>query len=134
MMSATNKRVRRSILFILWEHGAMTKEDVAVKVGNMKGIEHVPSPHSLSALLSKTKSVIVVGKKQVLNYAGQTALHNLYDIDREIIQDEKEIVCLLEPSVMSPDERKEARKCLSCGRTRIFLEGHDECIHCVRTI
>lgn len=134
MMSATNKRVRRAILYILWENGAMTKEDVAVKVGNTQGIEHVPSPHSLSALLSKTKSIIVVGKKQVLNYAGQSALHNLYDIDREIIHNEDEIICLLEPSVMSPKEKKNARKCFSCGRTRIFLEGHDECINCVRII
>ena len=66
-MSATNRRVRRAILEILYDSGPMTKEEMATALANRKGVAHVPSPHSLSALLCKSHSIIQLGKKKVEN-------------------------------------------------------------------
>jgi hypothetical protein len=131
-MSATNRRVRRAILNILWQKGPLTKEDVAVALADAKGINHVPSPHSLSALLCKSASVVIVGKKKVENLIGQKASHALYDVDRDVVRDESELSFLLEPSTMTPKEKAVAVKCPSCSRTRILPPEHTECLRCSR--
>jgi len=131
-MSATNRRVRRAILEILWDEGPLTKEEVATELAKRKGVGRVPSPHSLSALLCKSNSVISVGKKTVQNIIGVKAQHLLYDIDREIVLDVSEIEYIREPSTMTPKERAKAAKCKSCSRTRIFPENENECISCLR--
>ena len=131
MMSATNSRIRRAILYALWEHGASTKEDVANHLAHHKGINRVPSPHSLSALLCKSSSIIIVGKKTVENIVGVKSQHALYDLDREIVLSIDDIPFILEPSTMTPSERAVARKC-GCGRTRIFPTNKDECLSCHR--
>ena len=74
-MSANNRRVRRLIVDILWEHGAMTKEGVAQKLTSEKNVRAVPSPHSLSALLSKNPQIIPVGSEMVENAVGVKAKH-----------------------------------------------------------
>jgi len=130
-MSATNSRIRRAILEVLWEHGPMTKEEVAVKLGDSKGVRRVPSPHSLSALLCKSHSVIIVGRKVVENIVGVKSKHAMYDIDREVVIDKDEILYIREPSTMKPKEKAVARKC-SCGRTRVFPPDSDECLSCQR--
>lgn len=130
-MSATNSRIRRAILNVLWEHGPATKEDVAVHLGNEKGIRRVPSPHSLSALLCKSHSIIIVGKKTVENIVGVKSQHALYDLDREIVLQKDEIKFVREPSTMTPEERSLSQKC-GCGRTRIFPPDSDECLSCQR--
>jgi hypothetical protein len=131
-MSATNRRVRRAILEILWEGGPMTKEDVAVALGEKKGVNHIPSPHSLSALLCKSHSVITVGKRKVENILGHRSSHSLYDLDREVVLSKDEIKFIREPSTMTPTERRQAMKCVACGRTRVFPPNYEECLHCGR--
>ncbi len=131
-MSATNRRVRRAILEILYDSGPMTKEEVASALAERKGVNHVPSPHSLSALLCKSHSVIVVGKKQVENMVGVKAKHLVYDIDRDVVLCKDELIYIREPSTMTPKEKARASKCLSCGRTRIKPADSDECLTCVR--
>tara|TARA_Y100000356_G_C11177292_1_gene244825 strand:- start:27 stop:443 length:417 start_codon:yes stop_codon:yes gene_type:complete len=131
-MSATNRRVRRAILEILYDSGPMTKEEMASALASRKGVAHVPSPHSLSALLCKSHSIIQLGKKKVENSLGVTTKHNVYDIDRDVILCKDELIHIREPSTMTPKEKVRATKCLSCGRTRIKPEGFDECLTCVR--
>ena len=130
-MSATNSRIRRAILDVLWEGGAMTSGEVAVALGDKKGVARVPSPHSLNALLCKSASVIIVGKKRVENMAGVKSNHALYDLDREVVLSADEILFIREPSTMTPKEKALARKC-GCGRTRIFPPESDECLSCHR--
>ena len=130
-MSATNSRIRRAILDVLWVHGAMTKEEVANALANKKGVKHIPSPHSLSALLTKSHSVIIVGKKDVHSMTGVKTKHALYDLDREIVLEKDDIQYVREPSTMTPKEKSVARKC-GCGRTRIFPRDTDECLSCQR--
>jgi len=131
-MSATNSRIRRAILDLLWEHGPMTKEEVAACLGQHRGVAHIPSPHSLSALLCKSHSIIVIGKKQVENIVGAKSKHALYDIDREVVLHKSEIKYIREPSTMTPKEKATSLKC-ECGRTRIFPPNSDECLSCART-
>ena len=132
-MSATNRRVRRAILEILYDgEGGMTREDVAVALGEYKGVDKIPSPHSLSALLKKSASTIVVGKKVVENLMGNRNKHNLYDVDRSIVKERSELKYMLEPSVMTPNEKAKASKCQSCSRTRIMPDDGDECLTCIR--
>lgn len=130
-MSATNSRIRRAILDVLWDEGPMTKEEVAVALAERKGVRRVPSPHSLSALLCKSHAVIVVGKKEVQNIVGVKSKHALYDLDREVVMDQSEIRFIREPSTMTPKEKALARKC-ACGRTRIFPPDSEECLTCQR--
>lgn len=130
-MSATNSRIRRAILEVLWEHGPLTKEETANHLGNKKGVRRIPSPHSLSALLCKSHSIIIVGKKTVENIIGVKSQHALYDLDREIVLSEDDIKFVREPSTMTPSEKAASQKC-GCGRTRIFPEGLTECLSCHR--
>jgi hypothetical protein len=132
-MSATNRRVRRAILDILWDEGPLTKEEVANELANRKGVGRVPSPHSLSALLCKSNSVISVGKKTVQNIVGVKAKHLLYDIDREIVLTKDEIKYIREPSTLTPKEKALSAKCPHCSRTRIFPEGSTQCLSCLRS-
>ena len=80
-MSANNRRIRRVIVDILWEHGAMTKQEVAEHLQNHRGVRQVPSPQSLSALLSKNPQVICVGIAKVETAAGITARHMTFGIE-----------------------------------------------------
>ena len=59
-MSANNRRIRRVIVELLYEHGAMTKEKMASLLGRIKSVRTVPSPHSLSALMAKNSQIVVV--------------------------------------------------------------------------
>lgn len=130
-MSANNRRVRRLIVDLLWEFGEMTKEEMAEKLTTKKNVRTVPSPHSLSALLSKNPQIVAVGSEKVENAVGIKASHLVYDIDRNLIQNREEIVYTRSPTVMTPKQKKEAIMC-ECGRIRVFPPGYNKCLHCVR--
>lgn len=130
-MSANNRRIRRVIVELLYEHGAMTKEKMASLLGRTKSIRTVPSPHSLSALMAKNSQIVVVGKELVENAVGTKAIHLVYDINRDLIQSKDDIPLTRSLTVMSPKEKKKAMKC-HCGRIRVFPEDSDKCLHCLR--
>ena len=52
-MSANNRRIRRVIVDLLYDYGPLTKDEMATLLAKEKTIRAVPSPHSLSSLLSK---------------------------------------------------------------------------------
>jgi hypothetical protein len=130
-MSANNRRVRRFIVEILWSHGPLTKEGVAEKLSILKNVRAVPSPHSLSALLSKNPQIVAVGSEKVENAIGVKASHLLYDIDREVIRTLEDIVYTRSPTVMTPRQREMANQC-ACGRIRILPPDSQICLHCLR--
>ncbi len=131
-MSANNRRIRRILVDILWERGAMTKEEMASILSKDKSIRTVPSPHSLAALMSKNPQIISVGKQSVENVVGIKAKHLIYDINRDLIKSKEDIVCTRTPTVMTPTQMKKAERCEQCGRTRVFPDGYRKCLHCVR--
>jgi len=130
-MSANNRRIRRIIVDFLYEHGAMTKEGMADLLMKTKSIRTVPSPHSLSALMSKNPQVISVGSEQVENAIGTKAKHLIYDIDKKLIQSKEDIIYTRSLTVMTPHQKKLAQKC-ACSRIRIFPPNSNTCLHCVR--
>lgn len=130
-MSANNRRIRRVIVELLFEYGPLTKEGMAALLSKVKSVRTVPSPHSLSALMSKNSQIVVTGKEVVENAVGAKATHLVYDINREIIKSKDDITYTRSLTVMSPAEKRKAQKC-KCGKTRVFRENEDVCLHCIR--
>lgn len=130
-MSANNRRIRRIIVDILYEYGEMTKEGMADLLSKKKSVRTVPSPHSLSALMSKNPQVVAVGSEQVENAIGTKAKHLIYDIDRKLIRSKEDIVFTRSLTVMTPQQKKDSQKC-KCGRIRVFPPDSNVCLHCIR--
>ncbi len=118
---------------MLFEFGPSTKERMAELLQQKKNVRSIPSPHTLSALLSKNPQIIAVGKEEVENIVGIKAKHLIYDINRNLIQNKDDIMLTRTPTIMTPQQKKQARKC-HCGRHRVFPDGYDECLHCVRDL
>tara|TARA_R110000822_G_scaffold27401_5_gene81841 strand:+ start:2389 stop:2796 length:408 start_codon:yes stop_codon:yes gene_type:complete len=133
-MSANNnnKRVRRAIVELLLEHGPATREEVAELLQNYKGVKNVPSPNSLSALMSKNPQVVIVGRQKVEMTVGINTHHMLFDIDRQAIKTKDDLILTRPISVMTPSERRVAVQCQGCGRTRIMPKNQETCITCIR--
>jgi hypothetical protein len=120
-MSANNRRIRRIVVDLLWEHGESTKERMAKLLAQHKSVRNIPSPHSLSSILRKNTQVIVVGTEKVEN-----------DIDRYLVREKDDLIYTRSPTVMTPKQRKAAQKC-SCGKLRVFPPySPDMCLHCYR--
>ena len=130
-MSANNRRIRRIIVELLYEHGEMTKEGMAAILSKKKSVRTVPSPHSLSALMAKNSQIIVVGKEKVENAVGAKAIHLVYDRNRELIQSKDDITHTRSLTVMTPSEKEKSQKCV-CGRIRVFPDNSNVCLHCIR--
>ena len=125
-MGANNRRIRRLIVDLLWEHGAMTKDRMAVLLSEHKSVRVVPSPHTLSSLLAKNTQVVQVGKERVENAIGVKSY-------RDLIKCSEDIILTRTPSVATPKEKERMSKCPECGRNRILPADSDVCLHCVRT-
>lgn len=132
-MSANNRRIRRIIVDLLYEHGEMTKEGMADLLSKKKSVRTVPSPHSLSALMSKNPQVVSVGSEQVENAIGTKAKHLIYDINRKLIRSKEDIIYTRSLTVMTPQQKLEAKKC-GCSRIRVFPPDSRVCLHCVRRL
>ena len=127
-----NKRVRRAIAAILFRHGPLSRDRVGEYLKDYRGIKNVPSPNSLSALMSKNPQVIEVGRERVELTNGTRAYHLLFDVDRDVVHSAEELRLTQPVSMMSPAERRKATKCSVCSRASIILEG-DVCLSCERT-
>lgn len=127
-----NKRVRRAIVELLFEHGACTREQVAEHLQNYKGVKNVPSPNSISALMSKNPQVVIVGREKVEMTNGVSTHHFQFDIDRSVIHTKDDLLYTRPLSVMTPSERRRAIQCECCARTRILPEGEQPCLSCRR--
>ena len=131
-MSANNRRIRRIVVALLFEHGAMTKEAMAALLAKEKSVRNIPSPHSLSSILCKNSQIISVGTQFVENAIGIKTQHLVYDVDRNIIREKEDIIHTRSPTVMTPKEKRMASKCPGCGRVRVLREGEDFCLSCIR--
>lgn len=132
-MGANNRRIRRLIVDLLWENGPMTKERMADLLSQHRSVKVIPSPHTLSALLSKNTQVIIVGSEKIENIVGVKSAHAIYDIDRELIKSTEDIIFTRSPSVATPKEKQRMVKCDECGRNRVFPRGAEKCLHCIRS-
>tara|TARA_R110002020_G_scaffold184769_4_gene382043 strand:+ start:8618 stop:9040 length:423 start_codon:yes stop_codon:yes gene_type:complete len=131
-MSANNRRIRRIVVSLLFEHGAMTKEAMAALLAKEKSVRNIPSAHSLSSILCKNTQIIAVGTQYVENAVGAKTKHLVYDVDREIIINKEDIPYTRSPTVMTPSEKRKASKCPECGRVRVLRKNEDICLSCIR--
>jgi len=131
-MSANNRRIRRVIVDLLFEYGPLTKDEMATLLAKKKTIRAVPSPHSLSSLLSKNTQIIVVGTRKVETIVGTKNNYSLYDIDRELILCKDDLTYTRSNAVMTPSEKKKAIKCKMCGRLRVQPSKIGMCLECHR--
>lgn len=127
-----NKRVRRAIVELLFAHGACTREQVAEHLQNYKGVKNVPSPNSISALMSKNPQVVIVGREKVEMTNGVSTHHFQFDIDRQVIREVGDLLYTRPLSVMTPSERRRAIQCEVCARTRIMPSDEQPCLSCRR--
>jgi hypothetical protein len=125
-----NKRVRRAIAEILLKHGPATRERIGELLQDYKGVKNVPSPNSISALMSKNPQVVIVGREKVEMTIGINTHHMSFDIDREVIKTKEDLIYTRPISVMTPKERSIAMKCMTCGRTRVMPDGELPCLSC----
>ena len=116
---------------LLYEFGPSTKERMAQLLNQKKSVRSIPSPHTLSALLSKNPQIVAVGSEDVENIVGIKAKHLIYDLNRHYIKNKEDIVLTRTPTIMTPSQKKLAQKC-QCGRVRVFPKGSGVCLLCVR--
>lgn len=131
-MSANNRRIRRVIVDLLWEHGPITRNELAALLHKNRGIREVPSDTSLSSLLSKNVQAESVGFAKVENIAGIKTKHMIFDVRRDLIKSKIDIVFTRPPSCMSARERALAVRCVGCGRNRIMSDDTLTCLNCIR--
>lgn len=117
---------------LLYEFGPATKERMAELLNQKKNVRSIPSPHTLSALLSKNPQIVAIGSEEVENLVGIKAKHLIYDINRKLIQSKQDITYTRTLTIMTPQQKEVAKKC-SCGRVRVFPDGYNTCLHCLRT-
>lgn len=129
-MSANNRRIRRIIVDLLWEHGPQTRNQLADLLLDKRGLREVPSDTSLSSLLSKNVQVESVGNVRVENINGTSTWHMAFDVRRDIITEEKHILYTRPPSCMTARERAKTTRCSNCGRSRVFPPDSDLCFLC----
>jgi hypothetical protein len=127
-----NKRVRRAIAEILFKHGPLSRDRVGEYLKDYRGIKSLPSPNTLSALMSKNPQVIEVGREKVELTNGLKTYHLLFDVDRDIVLALDDLKYTQPMSMMSPSERRNAVKCEECGRARLIRDGA-VCLPCLRT-
>ena len=110
----------------------MTKDLLATYLAKEKSIRTIPSPHSLAALCSKNVQIVMVGSEKVENAVGVPQKHAVYDVNRELIKCKEDIVLTRATGTMTPKEKREAKKCPSCGRVRLMPKDSEVCLWCVR--
>ena len=130
-MSANNRRIRRIIVDLLWEHGPQTRNQLADLLLKERGIREIPSDTSLSSLLSKNVQVETVDNVRVENINGSITWHMAFDIRRDLITEKEHIIYTRPPSCMTGSQRKKTQRCPDCGRNRLFPPDSTVCFICV---
>ena len=126
---ARNVRVRRLIVEILFENGAMTKTEMFNHLTKNYRLLREPTEHSLSSIMNKNSQVIPVGTQVAITEQGNKTTHILFDIDRKLIRNKDDLIRTMPISLLTKEESVDAGRCLECARVRI-LEKNAKCLQC----
>jgi len=126
-----NKRIRRIVLDTLWELGPMTKGQMYEHIHKNYKLLKEPTEHSLSSIMNKNSQVVPVGTEVTVTETGNKTLHTLFDIDRELITNDEELVMTMPVGILSKNESKNVGRCHTCARQRILLPNA-KCLQCER--
>ena len=131
-MRGRNTILRRILLETLWKHGAMNKSEIYQRIMDENRLLKIPTEHSISSLLHKSCQVVEVGKVVVETESGNRATHTLFDINRDIIKSERELVMSMPDKLLTAEESHDVIRCLECARKRKdYLDGR--CLFCVKS-
>ena len=124
-----NRRIRRIVLDTLWEKGAMTKGQMYEHIHENYKLLKEPTEHSLSSIMNKNCQVIPVGTEVTTTETGNKTLHTLFDIDRELITTNEELIMTMPVGILTKAESKDVGRCHQCARLRILLVN-GLCLQC----
>jgi len=129
-LAANNGNMRRNVVDIVRRFGPMNQEQVMGKLEEFKIA--LPSPNSLSSILSKSSQIKAVGKERLKVWVKGKKEFTIYDVDRRIIKCWNDILYSSPLNMLSKTEKASAERCPDCGRKRVFRPGDCRCISCLR--
>ena len=130
-MGSNNTRVRSAALDILFSAGPMTSDELRDRLHNTNGVRVVPSQQRITALLSRTMQVVVVGSIKVQKHTGWEN-QTLYDVNRQVIITFDDIELTTPYTHLSPKMKEQTRRCEECYLIRLLKDGEDNCLFCQR--
>jgi len=135
-MSATNSRIRRAILDVLWESDiSLTKEQIASVIEKERGrwnLNSCPTSNTMGSLL--TKSTQIVKGEPVMVFAGDGRNRRMptFLINRSLIKCEEDLRLTTPYNLLTDAEKEQCIVCPSCARKRLpYADGL--CLECSRT-
>ncbi len=131
-MAKNNGKVRRLIAQILFSEGPMTRARVCERLHELGMFREVPSESSLAALISKNTQVVSVGHTKIELSNGARVNNMVFDVDRELVKEERDLMLTRPYSSMTTVERKCAVRCPECRQMRIIEEKFGSCLICLR--
>lgn len=111
----------------------MTRNRMLDRLAEERGLREIPSETALSSILAKNVQLCIVGTEMVERSDGVKTKHSVFDVNRELITCDEDIVYSRPRSSMTLAEKRDVQRC-SCGRQRIFPPDSDVCVHCKKAM
>ena len=109
----------------------MTRIQVCEALHDEGLFREVPSESSLAALISKNTQVVSVGDAKIELSNGSFVRNMLFDVDRDLIKSEEDIVLTMPYSSMTNKQKSESSRCPCCKQIRIMADM-EKCLICQR--
>tara|TARA_Y100000004_G_scaffold72658_1_gene81570 strand:- start:841 stop:1236 length:396 start_codon:yes stop_codon:yes gene_type:complete len=130
-MGSNNTRIRGVALDILFADGPMTVEALRDSLQRNGGIRVVPSQQRMTAILTRTLQVEVVGSTKVQTHNGWEH-QTLYDINRQVILTTDDLELTTPYSHLPPRLKEQTCRCAECQLIRLIPDGEQTCLFCQR--
>ena len=111
----------------------MTRSQVSSHLYEMGLFREVPSESSLAALISKNAQVVKIGHTKVELSNGLSVRNMVFDVDRNLIREEKDIQLTMPYSSMPTHLKGLASRCPSCKQMRL-MDDKPKCLVCERRV
>lgn len=116
---------------VVFQNGPVTKNSLIGYLQELTGGVN-RTEGSISSLLAKNTQIIRIGTTREPNKYGRKVATPEYDVDRNIIQEEVDIVYTTPLSLMSPPELQRAERCNQCAKMRVLPDDSPICLACQR--
>ena len=130
-MGSNNTRIRGASIDLLFNEGPMTVLALRDALQSAGGIRVVPSQQRITALLSRTLQVEVVGSTKVQTHNGWEH-QTLYDINRQVIHSLDDVEFTTPYSHLAPALKDRTKRCAECKLIRLIPDGEETCLFCQR--
>ena len=130
-MGSNNTRIRGASIDLLFHDGPMTVLALRDALQSAGGIRVVPSQQRITALLSRTLQIEVVGSVKVQTHNGWEH-QTLYDLNRTVIHSLDDIELTTPYSHLPPALKERTKRCTECKLIRLIPDGEELCLFCQR--